>query len=174
MTNRVWGAVLYSNTLGIVPELFLGYVVFGEGKELAEANITTTAMFMIIVSCFIGTLISYAGFNCRNLMSAGGFTLVGVVNKMVTVLINTLMWDKHASMVGTGFLMLCIVGGALYKEPPMRETKQKYDKVPPEASKEEEQLQGLTDSDLEAQFTVDDEDVVLDENENMDPKEGKA
>lgn len=48
--------------------------------------------------------ISFAGFKCQQVITATGYTVVGVMNKMLTVLINVLIWDKHASAVGISSL----------------------------------------------------------------------
>jgi solute carrier family 35 len=65
---------------------------------------------------------------------------VGVVNKLLTVLLNVLLWDNHASFVGVsilfvtyifrlfisfivagiGALSVCILGATLYEQAPMR------------------------------------------------------
>ena len=63
-----------------------------------------------------GTGISWAGFKCQSCITATAYTVVGVVNKMVTVLANVLIWDQHASGVGIASLLLCLVGGALYQQ----------------------------------------------------------
>ena len=44
----------------------------------------------------------------------------GVLNKMLTVLVNTLMWDQHASAAGIASLLVCLAGGALYQQAPLR------------------------------------------------------
>jgi len=124
MTNPVWGAVLYTNTLGILPELFLGFGLFGEGAHVSEVTWTSAGLSVLLLSCINGTVISYAGFNCRNVLSATSFTVVGVMNKMVTVLINCLIWDNHATAVGILWLGVCIGGGTMYREAPLRQNKQ--------------------------------------------------
>ena len=57
--------------------------------------------------------ISFAGFKCQQVITATAYTIVGVMNKMLTVLINVLIWDKHASATGIASL-----AGAPY--PPRR------------------------------------------------------
>lgn len=49
--------------------------------------------------------ISFAGFKCQQLITATAYTVVGVMNKMLTVTINVMIWDKHAS--GIGIASLC-------------------------------------------------------------------
>ena len=48
-------------------------------------------------------------------------TLAPQVNKMLTVLLNVLIWDAHASAVGIASLVVCVLGGALYQQAPLRE-----------------------------------------------------
>jgi len=47
--------------------------------------------------------------------------VLGVANKMVTVLANLLIWDKHASPVGLASLAVCIFAAASYQQAPPRE-----------------------------------------------------
>ncbi|KAJ0089898.1 hypothetical protein Patl1_13157 [Pistacia atlantica] len=42
--------------------------------------------------------------------------VTGVVNKFLTVVINVLIWDKHASPFGLVCLLLTIAGGVLYQQ----------------------------------------------------------
>jgi hypothetical protein len=42
------------------------------------------------------------------------------MNKCLTVLLNTLIWDQHAKPGGIFCLFLCIAGGMIYKQAPMR------------------------------------------------------
>jgi hypothetical protein len=42
------------------------------------------------------------------------------MNKILTVAINVSIWDKHASAGGLASLGVCLVGGMLYKQSPLR------------------------------------------------------
>jgi GDP-mannose transporter len=53
-------------------------------------------------------------------VAATTYTIIGVMNKMGTVLINVLMWDNHASPLGIASLATCLVGGSLYQQAPLR------------------------------------------------------
>ena len=83
---------------------------------------TGTALFWLLFSCAIGIGISWAGFWCQSLVSATTYTVVGVMNKMLTVTVNVLVWDKHASSTGIGALCLCLLGGSLYQQAPLRDS----------------------------------------------------
>lgn len=72
------------------------------------------------LSCLIGIGISWAGFWCQSLVSATTYTVVGVMNKMLTVTVNVLIWEKHASPAGIFSLCVCLAGGTLYQQAPLR------------------------------------------------------
>eukprot|EP00457_Paulinella_chromatophora_P009286 gb/GEZN01009348.1/.p1 GENE.gb/GEZN01009348.1/~~gb/GEZN01009348.1/.p1 ORF type:complete len:355 (-),score=50.97 gb/GEZN01009348.1/:229-1293(-) len=123
MVDPVWGSVLYNNALSIVPTLIIGYI----GGEDPVAFITGYSwdafkISVVVLSCVIGTAISWTGFNCRKALTATAYTLVGVLNKLLTVLLNVLMFDDHASMLGIGALLLTILGGTFYQQAPMRKS----------------------------------------------------
>eukprot|EP00322_Chrysochromulina_rotalis_P028641 CAMPEP_0115863430 /NCGR_PEP_ID=MMETSP0287-20121206/18685_1 /TAXON_ID=412157 /ORGANISM="Chrysochromulina rotalis, Strain UIO044" /LENGTH=318 /DNA_ID=CAMNT_0003317877 /DNA_START=45 /DNA_END=1001 /DNA_ORIENTATION=- len=119
--RSLWTPVLYTNTFSILPALLL-CLFSGElaDDRLATLNISSTALFWLVASCAIGMGISWAGFWCQSLVSATTYTVVGVMNKMLTVTVNVLIWDKHASSYGIGSLALCLVGGTLYQQAPLR------------------------------------------------------
>ena len=45
------------------------------------------------------------------------------MNKCITVLVNLLIWDQHAPPAGIVCLSLCLFGGMLYNQAPMKKTK---------------------------------------------------
>jgi hypothetical protein len=117
-----WGLVLYNNLEALLlfpAELLL----MGEGLQLqgetTENLIEWTSFGVwlpVALSCLLGLSISFFGFACRRTISATGFTVLGVVNKLLTVVINLLIWNKHASAIGTIGLLICISGGVLYQQ----------------------------------------------------------
>lgn len=54
------------------------------------------------------------------MVSATTFTLVGVVNKFITVLLNVAIWDKHSTPLGLLAVCLCLGSGSLYQQAPRR------------------------------------------------------
>jgi GDP-mannose transporter len=87
---------------------------------LHSVDWSTPAVSMLVISSVIGTLIGYTGWSCRSLVSATSFTLVGVLNKFLTILLNVLIWDKHATPFGIFALVICLGGGAFYQQSPLR------------------------------------------------------
>jgi len=127
------GPVQYTNLLGW-PPMFAFAKMGGEFESLKDLmktyNVTTVyglvgklppqSIALLTLGCFIGTGIGYTGWWCRGKISATSFTLVGVLNKCMTVIVNMMIWDQHANAAGTFSLFLCLVGGAFYKQAPMR------------------------------------------------------
>lgn len=119
---NTWGFVLYNNLLSLMmAPLF--WIITGEYVEVFAALGSSTgtwfesgAFFAVSLSCVFGLLISFFGFAARKAVSATAFTVTGVVNKLLTVAINVLIWDKHASPFGLVCLLFTIVGGVLYQQ----------------------------------------------------------
>ena len=76
---------------------------------------------LLAVGCVLGTGISYAGWLCRSQTSAATYTVVGVMNKCVTVLANALIWRRHANVRGILSLCVCLLGGVVYEQAPLRD-----------------------------------------------------
>jgi GDP-mannose transporter len=55
------------------------------------------------------------------MVSATTYTLVGVVNKFLTVLLNVFVWDKHSTPLGIFAVCICLASGTLYQQAPRRD-----------------------------------------------------
>lgn len=157
---NTWGFVLYNNLLSLMmAPLF--WIITGEYAEVFAAMgsssgswLRSGAFFAVSLSCVFGLLISFFGFAARKAISATAFTVTGVVNKFLTVAINVLIWDKHASSFGLVCLLFTIAGGVLYQQsvtrpgstPPQREpivSKQSSSENDGDDSDEENQGKGI-------------------------------
>ena len=56
---------------------------------------------------------------CSSIFSGASFALISVMNKVLTVIVNCVMWDKHASQAGIISLLVCLAGGFLYQQAPL-------------------------------------------------------
>ncbi|KAJ3702475.1 hypothetical protein LUZ61_006180 [Rhynchospora tenuis] len=142
---NTWGLVLYNNleALLLYPlEMF----VMGELDQMKvdSSKVSNWMSFEVILpvalSCLFGLSISFFGFSCRRAISATGFTVLGIVNKLLTVVINLVIWDKHASLIGTIGLLICMSGGVLYQQ---STTKPKAPKVEEKNENNDEEKQKL-------------------------------
>lgn len=125
--DSVWGPVLYCNLLAAGPMFLLGYAN-GDYENILEhlSEMPANGMAILMFSCVAGTLIGYTGWLCRGMISATSYTLVGVVNKFLTILLNVILWDKHSSTEGIMAVCLCLASGVFYQQPPKRaESEQK-------------------------------------------------
>ena len=77
---------------------------------------------LVLLGCVAGTGIGYSSWWCRDKVSATSFTIIGVLNKCFTILTNYFIWSNHANAQGIACLFFCLVGGAVYKQAPMRKT----------------------------------------------------
>jgi len=108
-----WTRVYYNNTLSI-PLVMISSAGLGFGAFMnAEWGILT--VFVVGLSCIVGLAISYAGFNLRKLVSATTFTVIGVMCKLITVLLNDVIWTQHSNMMGHVGLLVCIAAGFAYE-----------------------------------------------------------
>lgn len=97
-------------------------------------------VFPVGLSCMFGLAISFFGFSCRRAISATGFTVLGIVNKLLTVVINLIIWDKHSTFVGTVGLLICMVGGILYQQSASNKPKAATDVKVQESQEEQQKL----------------------------------
>jgi GDP-mannose transporter len=117
--SPVWGATFYTNALALLPMLATA-VTAGEAGRLSSTVVDLRATCWLCVSCVIGVGISWSGWNCRSHVSATAYTLLGVVCKLISVILNVVIWDKHASPRGMLWLLVCLVCSAAYKQAPLR------------------------------------------------------
>ena len=69
------------------------------------------------MACVAGVAISYFGWRCRQICSATGFTILGVANKLLSVLGNALLRAdaKPISPPGAACLVGCLLLAAQYR-----------------------------------------------------------
>jgi len=122
-----WGKVYYQNLLASFP-LLLIFFVSGDYSVLQTFEWTTASFLAFFVSCVLGTAMSYFAWLARTLVSATYFSVVGNVCKLATVLINFMIWDKHANVQGTVCLFTCLLAAYFYEQAPLRTTEPEEDK----------------------------------------------
>lgn len=113
-----WGRVYYSNLLASIP-LIIPFLTDPNEIETLR-NMDSRAAFAVGLSVFLGAAMSYFAWAARSLLSATSFTIVGNVCKLLTIVINVMIWDKHASSFGILCLLFCLGAAFFYKQAPMR------------------------------------------------------
>merc|ERR1711924_427194 len=154
-----YGQVMYCNALGLLPLAGVGLAT-GEHRYIEKTGFDSgsKAMCALALSCVVGVGIAWAVWNCRNQVSATTFTLIGVVCKLISVFLNVIIWDKHATPQGIAWLIVCLVCSSAYKQaplkgaPPVAPTDDKQapatkDKVVIGNPEDLEELDGLMDED---------------------------
>ena len=122
-----WGLVLYNNSLALllqgaytvlVSPFFLGGAHVHPLDELRNAHtlFSRTSITPLLVSCVLGVVISWFGFQARMALSPTSFAVVGVVCKVVTVFINQTVWDLATTGLRANLcLAMVILGGYSYQ-----------------------------------------------------------
>ncbi|VVA23199.1 PREDICTED: GDP-mannose transporter [Prunus dulcis] len=151
---NTWGLVLYNNLEALL--LFpLELLVMGELKKIKHEISDESDWYSLEVllpvglSCLFGLSISFFGFSCRRAISATGFTVLGIVNKLLTVVINLVIWDKHSTFVGTVGLLICMAGGVMYQQSTSKKPED-VNQVKAQETQEEKQKLIETKSSLES------------------------
>jgi len=114
-----WGRTYYTNLLAVLPIFLIGLAT-REDQVLEDFEWSFNSVVALGASCAAGVLMSYSQFLLRGLISATSFTVVGTMCKIATVIINCLIWDKHASPEGLVALFVCLFSGMAYQQAPMR------------------------------------------------------
>ena len=117
-----WTQVYYTNSLAS-PILFSILVGTGEIATLSTFRWSSTSIFWLSTSAAMGVAIAYFSFLARSAVSATYFTVIGNTCKVLTVFINVVMWDLHATPAGLFSLFICLVGAYFYKQAPLRAEK---------------------------------------------------
>lgn len=87
--KSLWTPVLYTNSFSVLPALLV-CTLAGElrGRRIESIEFSNVGIFWLVLSCAIGIGISWAGFWCQSVVSATTYSVVGVMNKMLTVTVS--------------------------------------------------------------------------------------
>lgn len=117
--NSTWVYVYYSNLL---PLPFLAFFAVLYEKSHMTLRNDVDALVSVSMSVVMSVAMSYFSWKARSLISAASFTLAGNICKLLTLLLNYALWDKHASIQSTGCLLVALAGAGVYKQAPLRQT----------------------------------------------------
>ena len=109
-----WGRVFYSNFVACLPLIFTAYAADEHQQVMTGWTVPATAA--ILFSVVLGAAMSYFAWLARSLVSATYFTVIGNSCKVITIVINCTIWDKHASPFGLCCLLICLICAYFYKQ----------------------------------------------------------
>ncbi|KAJ1481552.1 hypothetical protein T484DRAFT_1954091 [Baffinella frigidus] len=111
-----WGRSYYNNLLAIAPLLVPWALSPSESVESLSASgaLSSLAFAAVLLSCILGLCISVTAFHCRGMVSATSYSLIGNMNKVLTVLINRSVTSHHSTAWGAACLVGCLLSGYAY------------------------------------------------------------
>jgi len=121
-----WTRVYYNNALAGAAALVYVFIHEGAFTPLIDGWVGSSFTGALVVggSCAMGTAMSYFAFLARDALSATSFTVVGNVCKVLSIMVNVLLWDRHATRSGLQWLSVVIFSSAIYKQAPLRKEHQ--------------------------------------------------
>jgi solute carrier family 35 len=118
-----WTRVVYTNMMaGAVLALGLPFAS-AERTAIASRQWTLSDCSIVFASCLIGVGVAHSSYVMRSACSATLSAVVGIVCKIITVVINIYLWDKHASPTELFFLAIGLLAGFFYEQAPLRHDK---------------------------------------------------
>ena len=115
-----YGRVYYQNFLGS-----FGFIVMILAtQEYETLNVTMLdwkPVAIVTLTCFLGMGMSTFSYRLRAMVSSTYMAIIGNMCKVITVIINFFLWDKHANAYGFAALGLCLVCAYFYQQAPRRE-----------------------------------------------------
>jgi solute carrier family 35 len=118
-----WTRVVYTNAMAAT--LLAVAVPFAPAERALVFSLRLSPFLISVVfaSCLIGVGVAHSSYVMRSACSATLSAVMGIVCKVITVLINIALWDKHASVVELCFLFMGLVAGFYYEQAPVRDAK---------------------------------------------------
>merc|ERR1712072_212943 len=113
-----WGRVYYTNMIASAPLLLSSSREYA--ASLGAMAWSVQSVGALSLSCALGVAMSYFAFLARKSVSATSFTIIGNVCKVITIIINIFLWDKHANGSGLMALAGSLVCAFFYQQAPLR------------------------------------------------------
>ena len=96
-----WGRTYYNNLMTFIVFIPVAFIN-GEHTKLLEihdkGSDDFSSMMLLFLSCVWGTAISFLGFLVLENITATTFNVMGNANKLLTLVVNHVLWEHHASL----------------------------------------------------------------------------
>ncbi len=112
---------LYQNALAVpFVVLILLSPVETTGLRASVRGMTSRATLALLLSCVAGATLSFTGMTLRSEMSATVFTLIGIICKMASIILNEYFVEPENSFTTLFAVFSAILCSSLYKQAPLR------------------------------------------------------
>lgn len=115
-----WGMVYYNNLCAALPGIFFSLALelnsVEAWSEMLSALSQPGAGFPIFLSMIMGVSVSFFQLNVRKAISSTAFTVLGVSNKFLTVLLNQFTMATTHDTTSICSVCLAIVGAVLFQQ----------------------------------------------------------
>jgi GDP-mannose transporter len=78
------------------------------------------AYLAVVLTCFAGTVLSFTGMSLRSELSATSFTVLGIVCKMASTLLNEVFVEPEQDFIRLSCIAAVIVSSSFYRQAPVR------------------------------------------------------
>jgi len=116
-----WGLVLYNNVCAVIPGFFFATLLElsreSARQRMSEAMQSPSTVCSLLISSFAGLAISYFQLNVRKTISSTAFMVLGVSNKLLSVLMNQFaMLDTNNSLPSIASVLVSIFGAIFFQQ----------------------------------------------------------
>lgn len=113
---------LYQNALSLP---FLSVIILFSPLESSYTSFLVKAgsegaQIALFFSCIAGALLSFTGMTLRSELSATAFTILGIICKMASSLLNEAFVESEKNAYSLVFIFFSILSSALYRQAPSR------------------------------------------------------
>lgn len=111
---------LYQNFLAL-PILAVFLIAGVEDRSVFEVSAEPRAYIALVFTCIAGSALSFTGMSLRTELSATSFTILGIVCKMVSTLLNEIFVEPERDPWRLVCIATVIVSSSFYRQAPLRD-----------------------------------------------------
>ena len=111
---------LYQNFLALPILVILLNVGAEKHSVLEAANAPQSAWLAVVLTCFAGAALSFTGMSLRTELSATLFTVLGIVCKMASTLLNEIFVEPERDLGRLACIAAVIISSSFYKQAPLK------------------------------------------------------
>ena len=111
---------LYQNLFALPLLVLLLAIGIEEHSVFEVSNAPQSAYLAVALTCFAGTVLSFTGMSLRTELSATLFTVLGIVCKMASTLLNEIFVEPERDLARLSCITAVIVSSSFYKQAPLK------------------------------------------------------